>query len=122
MTRRRGKGRPVEPQGWRWPEEGCCRWPTSEGLPWTFCGAPVAPGGTVLTAGYCAEHAARTHGRAAGAAGNQVPGAIAGQDLSLPRPGGFRLPPQRETPSGRALLNAARSSAASRARNGKAAG
>jgi GcrA cell cycle regulator len=32
---------------------GTCMYPTSDGRPWTFCGAPCAPGRV-----YCAEHVA----------------------------------------------------------------
>jgi GcrA cell cycle regulator len=40
---------PPAPQG----SGGTCMYPTSDGRPWTFCGAPCVPGRV-----YCAEHVA----------------------------------------------------------------
>lgn len=42
-------------------ESGTCRWVTSEGRPWTFCGAPVAKPGTA----WCSIHAAIVYPRRA---------------------------------------------------------
>lgn len=97
---------------WAWPDRGACCWPTTDGPPWRFCGAPAGHGEN-----YCQDHTAAAR-PAPGARGGT--GTIAALDTSQLRPrvqppGGFVLPTVTGDRSGtrtRAILNGAKSATA----------